>query len=122
TRKGGKGNIFVNDDGLQVVTEEERARRIAFYERTGISYVARPPDSVRKRRGLFKKASNMNYCLNVSAKVEQLMETATANNTPMSVADALFQVWSSEEYNREFLAGGDIRIRDLILLVDADTR
>lgn len=122
TRKGGKGNIFVNDDGLQVVSEEERARRIAFYERTGISYVARPPDSVRKRRGLFKKASNMNYCLNVSARVEQVMEAAATNNAPMSVADALFQVWSSEEYNREFLAGGDIRVRDLILLVDADTR
>lgn len=38
-----------------------------------MSYVARPPPSIRPRKGLFKKASNLNYGLNVAIRVEEIM-------------------------------------------------
>ena len=43
------------------------------YKRHGVSYVARPPPSIRPRKGLFKKASNLNYGLNVAIRVEEIM-------------------------------------------------
>lgn len=70
-RQGGTSSIFVHDDGLQVVDEEERKKRIEFYSDHNIGWVARPPHSSApggfQRAGRFKKASNMNYGLQVSA-------------------------------------------------------
>jgi hypothetical protein len=71
-RQGGTSTIFVHDDGLQLLNEEEREKRIAFYADHNIGWVARPPHSSSadgygyKRAGRFKKASNMNYGLQVS--------------------------------------------------------
>jgi hypothetical protein len=71
-RQGGTSTIFVHDDGLQLMNEEERDKRIAFYADHNIGWVARPPHSSAadgygyKRAGRFKKASNMNYGLQVS--------------------------------------------------------
>jgi hypothetical protein len=69
-RQGGTSAIFVHDDGLQLLDEAEREKRIAFYADHNIGWVARPkhedsPDGF-KRAGRFKKASNMNYGLQVS--------------------------------------------------------
>ena len=75
-RQGGTSTIFVNDDGLRVLSREERDARIAFYANHGIGWVARPKhdDSSPagfKRAGRFKKASNMNYALALSLKAEK---------------------------------------------------
>jgi len=69
-RQGGTSAIFVHDDGLQLISKEEREKRITFYSDHNIGWVARPkhsdePDGF-KRAGRFKKASNMNYGLQVS--------------------------------------------------------
>lgn len=40
--QGGSANMFVNDDGLQLLGEEERRARIEFYADHGIGWVARP--------------------------------------------------------------------------------
>ena len=59
--QGGSANIFVNDDGLQLISEEDRQARIDFYADHGIGWTARPPDgfAVRgknfERKGKFKK-------------------------------------------------------------------
>jgi len=56
--QGGSANMFVNDDGLQLISEEERLARIDFYADHSIGWVARPrhgDDFVRK--GKFKKVS-----------------------------------------------------------------
>ncbi len=70
-RQGGTSTIFVHDDGLQLVPEEERKKRVEFYADHNIGWVARPPHSSKpdgfKRAGRFKKASNMNYGLQVRA-------------------------------------------------------
>ena len=71
-RQGGTSTIFIHDDGLQLLNEEEREKRIAFYADHNIGWVARPPHSDScdgygyKRAGRFKKASNMNHGLQVS--------------------------------------------------------
>ncbi|KAK9356403.1 glycosyl transferase family group 2-domain-containing protein [Lipomyces doorenjongii] len=128
--QGGTANIFVNDDGLQLISEEEAAARRRYYDDHLIGYVARPPHGQDGfiRKGRFKKASNMNYCLNVSNKVEQLLEAAHSR------PDA--EKWTERdeiEAYEEVLAtvarddptcwlAGDIRVGDIILLVDSDTR
>ncbi|KAI0684990.1 glycosyl transferase family group 2-domain-containing protein [Cytidiella melzeri] len=74
-RQGGTSTIFINDDGLRVISREERDARIAYYANHGIGWVARPkhdnaPDGFH-RAGRFKKASNMNYGLALSLKAEK---------------------------------------------------
>jgi hypothetical protein len=55
---------------LQVISQEDQWARTAFYEKHGIAFVARPPLG---RRGVFKKASNLNYQLAISDRVATLM-------------------------------------------------
>ncbi|KAF9647641.1 hypothetical protein BDM02DRAFT_3169688, partial [Thelephora ganbajun] len=78
-RQGGTSTIFINDDGLQLLPPAERSARIAYYTNHGIGWVARPPHSNEpdgfKRAGRFKKASNMNYALQLSLKLEKHLET-----------------------------------------------
>jgi hypothetical protein len=40
--QGGSANMFINDDGLQIIGEEERRQRIEFYADHSIGWVARP--------------------------------------------------------------------------------
>ncbi|KAI0055571.1 hypothetical protein BV25DRAFT_1833092 [Artomyces pyxidatus] len=79
-RQGGTSTIFVNDDGLRTLSDRERAERLAFYETHGIGWVARPSHGEASatgdgttylRAGRFKKASNMNYALALSRKLER---------------------------------------------------
>ncbi|KAH9950816.1 glycosyl transferase family group 2-domain-containing protein [Amylocystis lapponica] len=74
-RQGGTSTIFVNDDGLRLLSVEDRDTRIAYYANHGVGWVARPkhdpsPDGF-KRAGRFKKASNMNYGLALSLRAER---------------------------------------------------
>ena len=78
-RQGGTSTIFVNDDGLQLLPPAERSARILYYANHGIGWVARPPHSNEpdgfKRAGRFKKASNLNYALQLSLKLERHLES-----------------------------------------------
>ena len=77
-RQGGSSSIFINDDGLQILPPDKRAERLEYYNTHGIGYVARPPHSKEpggfKRAGRFKKASNMNYGLALSLKLESCIQ------------------------------------------------
>src|SRR5271165_3814899 len=69
---------------MQLLPEEEAAKRQEFYDEHSIGWVARPKHNPKTkkspadfdeskifvRKGKFKKASNMNYALMVSNKVE----------------------------------------------------
>jgi hypothetical protein len=65
--QGGTANIFVNDDCMQLIPEEEAQARRDFYEEHNIGWVARPkhnpkPEGEEKsfvRKGKFKKAPNI---------------------------------------------------------------
>ena len=55
--QGGSANMFINDDGLQILDEEERRARINFYADHSIGWTARPKHGSEGflRRGKFKK-------------------------------------------------------------------
>lgn len=55
--QGGSANMLINDDGLQLIDEEERRARIDFYADNCIGWTARPKHGVNgfTRKGKFKK-------------------------------------------------------------------
>ncbi|RSH89178.1 hypothetical protein EHS25_002290 [Saitozyma podzolica] len=136
-RQGGAVNVIVCDDGLQLLDEEYRARRIKFYTDHNVGYVARPPHGVDgfERRGRFKKAGNLNHCNALSLRVEDIMdemrvgaEIATGQGPEYwtelderELYDTAF-ARALEEADSKTWAQGNIRIGEIILLIDSDTR
>lgn len=55
--QGGSANMFINDDGLQLISEEERQARIDFYADHSIGWTSRPKHGANGfvRKGKFKK-------------------------------------------------------------------
>ncbi|EFY93702.1 putative glycosyltransferase family 2 protein [Metarhizium acridum CQMa 102] len=125
--QGGSANMFVNDDGLQLISEEERHARIEFYADNSIGWVARPKHGENgfQRKGKFKKASNMNFALMISCKVEERLQAInrplewSQHDEAQAYEQALKEVL--EEDGRAW-ADGNIRVGDYILLIDSDTR
>lgn len=112
--RGGQSKFFICDDGLQLIGDKEVRERLRYYQDNNIAFIARPPTN---RKGLFKKASNMNYSLDVSLKT-----MAYIQNENLSKEEALYKVWKDK--NGEFVGNGDVTLPDncLILLIDADTK
>ena len=122
--QGGSANIFVNDDGLQLLNDIERNKRIDFYTDHGIGWVARPPHDASpdgfQRKGKFKKASNMNYALDISCATEdKLKSTERPQGWSQSDEDHAY-VRALKETIQErggiAWAEGNIRIGDYILI------
>jgi hypothetical protein len=124
--QGGSANMFVNDDGLQIIDEEERRARIEFYADHSIGWVARPRHGDNfVRKGKFKKASNMNFGLNISCMVEEKLSLIQRplDWTQADEAQAYERCLKEAlEENGRAWADGNIRIGDYILLIDSDTR
>ncbi len=145
-RQGGSSSIFVHDDGLQLIPEAERQERVRFYVDNGLGWVARPKhddsEDGFKRRGRFKKASNMNYGLALSLRMEEHiskleLESAEKASVTDSTASepggedieeqalrlAVEEIY--EETGRRFRPWAHnakaIRLGEVILLVDSDT-
>jgi hypothetical protein len=110
-KQGGSAKIYICDDGLQHIDPQDR---LMFYANHNIAFIARP---VENRKGIFKKASNLNYALHVSTKVTEYITSESL--TPDA---ALVRIW--QEMNQEFVGCGDLSIPDdcLILLIDVDTK
>jgi cellulose synthase/poly-beta-1,6-N-acetylglucosamine synthase-like glycosyltransferase len=125
--QGGSANMFINDDGLQLISEEERRERIEFYADNSIGWVARPKHGENgfTRKGKFKKASNMNFALMISCKVEEKLLAVHRgsdwgqNDEAQAYETALKEVL---EKDGRAWADGNIRMGDYILLIDSDTR
>ncbi|CZT49585.1 uncharacterized protein RSE6_10455 [Rhynchosporium secalis] len=133
--QGGSANIFVNDDGMLAgLSKSEINDRKKFYKKNNIGWVARPAHNPVAmtgqpkflRRGRFKKASNMNFALMLSIRLEEKLAEIVRSNT-----------WSQQDEDKEYerclaqviyetgskpKACGNIRVGDYILLVDSDTR
>lgn len=133
--QGGTANIFINDDGMDLISPEDAQARRDFYEDHNIGWVARPkqvekPDKNGRaflRRGKFKKASNMNYAMWISIRVEEMLAKVnrTEDWTQDQEADEYDKAlsWIIEEEGGGYMqADGDIRIGDYILNIDSDTR
>ncbi|TCD64806.1 hypothetical protein EIP91_003618 [Steccherinum ochraceum] len=139
-RQGGTSSIFVHDDGMQIISEEERKKRIDFYADNNIGWVARPkhesaPDGY-KRAGRFKKASNMNYGLALSLKLEKhlaalaaeaasrgddLEDDDEAEEKAMNMAIEEIYEESGRRWKPWACNPKSIRLGEIILIVDSDT-
>lgn len=137
-RQGGTSAIFVHDDGLQLIDEDQRQGRIQFYADHNIGWVARPkhesaPDGF-KRAGRFKKASNMNYGLALSLKLEKhlaALEDAgaeedeeggeTLEDRAMHLAVEETYADSGNRWKPWAANGKSLRIGEIVLIVDSDT-
>lgn len=133
--QGGSANIFVNDDGMQLIDAEDASARREFYEEHSMGWVARPGHNPKPadpteqpflRKGRFKKASNMNYALMTSNRVEeklkQLNRGSKWNQDHENNAYDLALAQVLEESDGRTWAEGNIRLGDYILLIDSDTR
>ena len=132
--QGGTANIFVNDDGMQLISEADAQLRRDYYEENNIGWVARPKHNPKPadgepafiRAGKFKKASNMNYAMAVSARIEDKLaaitrtETWTEEDEHQEYTECLQQVIKEDE-GRTW-ADGNVRMGDYVLLIDSDTR
>jgi hypothetical protein len=145
-RQGGTSSIFVHDDGLQSISDKERDERIRFYADHGLGWVARPKEDKEeggfKRRGRFKKASNMNYGLALSLKMEEhILKLELERGEKVSLADSAVDDGDSEDLEEQALRlaveetyeetgkrfkpwasnAKALRIGEIILIVDSDT-
>ncbi|KAJ9105388.1 hypothetical protein QFC21_001758 [Naganishia friedmannii] len=134
-RQGGSVNIVICDDGMQLWEPEEAERRKAYYERNNIGWCARPKHNHNGfiRKGKFKKASNMNFTNKLSLRVEEIMDELR----PQAPSDEFDWKWSHEDEGNIYeealaraleetsglaWAMGNIRIGEIILIIDSDTR
>jgi hypothetical protein len=136
-RMGGTASIFVADDGMQVVQPQLADIRRNFYNVHGIGWVARPPHGKDGfiRGGRFKKASNLNYALDCTLRVEdELLRLIQERSQELGCTpDDLDVDEESQLYNQALamvietdqgrtMAAGNIRMGEIILLIDCDTR
>ncbi|GAA6024995.1 hypothetical protein JCM10207_002107 [Rhodosporidiobolus poonsookiae] len=126
--QGGTASIIVCEDGLQLVDAEEIERRKEYYDRWRCAYVARPKEN---RAGRFKKSSNMNVTIELSLRVEAIMDERRPNDLDDLAAwtamdeENLYEAalaTALEEKENVVWANGNIRVGELILLIDSDTR
>jgi len=118
-----EANLVVLDDGLQTLDQSDRDMRIRFYQRIGVSVLARPPNAGDfKRNGFFKKASNLNYAFALDAKIRKL-----SRDNPWATQSQLLQHIRTRNVNPEtrydllYTQGSNILIGDFILLIDNDS-
>lgn len=125
--QGGSANIFINDDGMQIIPPEEQKARQDFYADNNIGWTARPKHGSEGfiRKGKFKKASNMNYGLMLSCAIEEklLRYNRVAGWTNSEETEA-YETCLAEvlQENPRAWCQGNIRVGDYIVLIDSDTR
>jgi len=138
---GGTATILVCDDGMQLISEELQEARKVFYELHDIAWVSRPKQVTKPgpdyflRKGKFKKASNMNYALDFSGRVEDRwlakMEAKAKELgcAPQEISledeDDIYEsarVEVEAEDGGRTWSAGDVRIGEFILIIDSDTR
>jgi hypothetical protein len=105
-----KINILICEDGIQAINNEnEIINRKQFYDANNeIFYIARKKEN---RRGKFKKASNINFCLNIIRKI---------NDEKMNI-----EILSQKHnfiYKDNTILSNNFSIGRYMLLVDSDSR
>jgi len=134
---GGTASIYVCEDGMQALKPEVAEMRQRFYRANNIGWCARPAHGKDGfiRAGKFKKASNMNYCLSFSLRVEDellrlMSEKSQREGRPTEdfsveeeglLYDVALQTIIDADAGKT-LAEGNVRMGDIILIVDCDTR
>jgi predicted ATP-dependent Lon-type protease len=116
------------------ISEEEAQLRRDYYHDNNIGWVARPKHEkgVFERKGKFKKASNMNFALNVANKVEDYLQKMMDEETSSSGSEYVDDEKLDEMYrscldrvldeDARVKAAGNVRMGEIILIIDSDTR
>lgn len=131
--QGGTASIIVSEDGMQLISAEDQEIRREYYDLHNIGWVARPGHNQHGyvRKGRFKKASNLNFTCQLSLAVERAMDALRPisgeawSNWTESEEKSLYQSCLEKclpELHEKAEAAGNIRIGDIILLIDSDTR
>jgi hypothetical protein len=145
-RQGGTSAIFVHDDGLQLISEQDREECMRFYADHGIGWVARPKhddsEGGFRHRGRFKKASNMNYGLALSLKMEEIIrrleiecgekallaDTANSNDDAEDIEEQALRMAVEEMYEESGRLhkvwahnAKALHIGEIILIIDSDS-
>ncbi|KAF1356043.1 hypothetical protein EJ07DRAFT_181633 [Lizonia empirigonia] len=131
--RGGTARIFMNDDGMSIRSEADNVLFKEFYlNNNKIGWVSRPKHNFEGfvRRGKFKKASNMNFALNVSNRVEEVLQRSIDRLYEKGLEE-LSEDQENDLYNEALeqvlkddpraKAGGNICMGEFILIVDSDT-
>lgn len=109
--------------------------RQRFYAKNNVGWCARPPHKKDGflRKGQFKKASNMNYCLQFSIRVEDELLRLVAEYELQHPDEGINVAKENELYSTAMetiiasdqgrtWASGNIRLGELILLLDCDSK
>lgn len=110
-------NIIVCDDGLCLISPEEKEERIKFYNSHNIGVSARPHPSKHIRIGRFKKAGNLNFSMNYGT-IQPLLE----NEIPLLETDGLLHVFFQKMKELGAIFEGNLTYGTYIFLIDSDTR
>ncbi|GAC93729.1 hypothetical protein PHSY_001294 [Pseudozyma hubeiensis SY62] len=115
--QGGTASILIGEDGMAVIDDEEKQARLDFYRRHDIAWIARPRHGdMFVRAGRFKKASNLNFSMQIAKKYEESI-LANPNQDRHSLLQRVLK-----ERHPQAEGEGDVSIGELILLIDSDTR
>jgi hypothetical protein len=135
---GGRANIVVCDDGLQVIDEDERSERRNFYSSMDLSWVSRPKHGYKPsdtaqafyRRGKFKFGSNLNNACNAASMIRQrYKETCKGLLTlrpsqreihPDQIVHTLYQCEEIEAGLN--WVGGSPLLGSVVVVIDSDCR
>ena len=105
---------LLHDEGVKVENLEEVIRRLLFYSKHDIGFVAR---STLDRRGKFKKASNLNTHLRLAFGALQIQDEKR-----MTWEDAI-KIASRDDHGQLIVfCSNNIQIGSLIVLNDSDSR
>lgn len=107
-------NIIVCDDGIHLIPEEEKEKRLEFYRSKNIGVTARPHPSKYKRNGRFKKAGNLNFSMNYC----NYINTSTDLSLNLTPLNDFFK----EMIELGALFEGNLFYGSYIFLIDSDTR
>lgn len=121
--QGGTANIFISDDGGQLRSEEEQKMRLQYYKVNSLAWTARRGHKKDGylRRGLFKKASNLNHGLNLAAEIEtEYQATKTQDGILEEYEAARETVLARRNYVDQ--CGGDLTVGSIVMIIDCDTR
>lgn len=133
---GGKCNILICDDGFNLLSDEEKQVRIAFYTENNIGFIARPHPSKLARSEKCHQAGNLNFALNFSSKylteettttsadVTALVNATTASESRdiSSTQHDSYQTHRDKLITLGTVFHGNTDIGEYILLLTADSR
>ena len=121
--QGGTANLLISDDGAQLRSPDQQKIREQYYATNGVAWTARRPHGKDgfQRRGLFKKAGNLNHGIQLSIDIEQRYnDTKTKDGDVDEYDRARKEIL--EERNGVDWCGGDIGLGSIVFIIDCDTR